>query len=325
MNYDIVLHIGANKTGSSAIQRFVQKNRASLLNRGFAIPDRTLGWSDKVTGEHVFTLQSWISNGYAPIEVEGFIEQLESTKPEGKTIFISAENLSNLGSAKIFTPLSKRRVKVIFYIRRQDDIIASSWQQWHSKVQSEFDAWLINALQSIGHWEQVINDWAEIVGRDNIDVAIFDREEFHDGDILKDFVTRLELDPEDLAWDYSFSESNPSFSDIITPLVAGNTSIFSDVHDNEFYKIVQEFTGTSYSKRKKVSLMTRVQRDNIFNYFKDQNERIKKQHFPNRKHLFKPIDHNKYNYLTEDEIKDEQLRFLTEFVYQLAKRIKDMS
>lgn len=107
--------------------------------------------------------------------------------------------------------------------------------------------------------------------------------------------------------------------------MAGNTSIFSDVHDNEFYKIVQEFTGTSYSKRKKVSLMTRVQRDNIFNYFKDQNERIKKQHFPNRKHLFKPIDHNKYNYLTEDEIKDEQLRFLTEFVYQLAKRIKDMS
>jgi len=66
MNYDIVLHIGANKTGSSAIQRFAQKNRASLLNRGFAIPDRTLGWSDKVTGEHVFTLQSWISNGYAP-------------------------------------------------------------------------------------------------------------------------------------------------------------------------------------------------------------------------------------------------------------------
>ena len=325
MNYDIVLHIGANKTGSSAIQRFAQKNRASLLNRGFAIPDRDLGWSDKVTGEHVFTLQSWISNGYAPIEVEGFLEQLESTKPEGNTIFISAENLSNLGAAKTFSPLAKRRVKVIFYIRRQDDIIASSWQQWHSKIQTDFDAWLIKAIQSIGHWEQVINDWAEIVGRDNIDVAIFDREEFHDGDILKDFVTRLELDPEDLVWDYSSSESNPSFSDIITPLVAGNTSIFSNVHDNDFYKIIQEFTGTSYSKRKKVSLMTRVQRDNIFNAFKDQNERIKNHYFPNRKHLFKPIDHNKYNYLTENEIKDEQLKFLTEFVYQVAKRIKDVS
>ena len=56
MDSRLILHIGANKTGSSAVQEFLRLNVAALRKLNYIVPDRELGTSDRVTGEHVFAL-----------------------------------------------------------------------------------------------------------------------------------------------------------------------------------------------------------------------------------------------------------------------------
>ena len=75
-----------------------------------------------------------------------------------RAVLISAENLSNGANFQFFNKiLPSMDCKVILYIRRQDELLTSSWQQWHSKVETDINAWLILALQQYGHWLRCID------------------------------------------------------------------------------------------------------------------------------------------------------------------------
>lgn len=318
---DFVLHIGANKTGSSAIQNFMRLNVEKFSDLGYYIPDRKLSKATGVTGEHVFALEDMFRRN----DKSGLLDKFGELKEWAgdRTTLISAENLSNLGRSNFFDEIGKKySLKVILYIRRQDELLTSSWQQWFSKVEQDFQAWLVLALQRIGHWERIVKAWEEICGKGNMRVRIFDRSEFIDGDIMADFLDCLNLS--DQRADFSFEvgkQINPSYTDVITPLVSGNRAIFQDANDSEFYKIVADLTQDSYSKGKKVSLMSRAQRETVVKFYQGQNERIRREYFPGRQRLFKAIDHSKYDYLSKDEMHEHQLRFLTHMIYGLYKKV----
>lgn len=321
MQYDFVLHIGANKTGSSAVQAFIRSNLAVFHDAGYMVPDSNLGTSDRITGEHVFAFQKYV----VPNDIKGLTAALDQLKAEvgGKTVLCSAENLSNPGRFQTFSEVVKKySIKIILYIRRQDELIASSWQQWPSKVMDDFNAWLVTALQNTGHWERTIANWENTVGADNVTVRLFERESFPEGNIMLDFMDCLGIPYEDADLVFPGSDINPSYSDAITGLVAGNRSIFKHQHDNEFYKMIQALTGEAYIESPKISLLTEKQRDNIAKFFEVQNERIREKYFPEREALFKPIDHSKYRYLTSEEMALEQRRILMHLIYSLWKQTK---
>jgi len=318
---DFVLHIGANKTGSSAIQNFMRLNVQKFSDLGYDIPDRKLSKATGVTGEHVFALEDMFRRN----DKSGLLKKFGELKDWAgdKTVLMSAENLSNLGRSDYFDEIGKKyTLKVVLYIRRQDELLTSSWQQWFSKVEQDFQAWLVLALQRIGHWERIVKAWEEICGKDNMRVRIFDRTEFLDGDIMTDFLDCLDL--ADKRDDFSYEtgkQINPSYTDVITPLVSGNRAIFQDANDSEFYKMVGDLTQEYYSKGKKVSLMSRAQRETVVQFFHVQNERIRREYFPDRTRLFKVVDHSKYDYFSKDEMHEQQLRFLTHVVHGLYQKI----
>lgn len=321
MQYDFFLHIGANKTGSSAIQSFIGANLELFQKAGFVVPDSSLGWSSRVTGEHVFAFQRYI----VAADVDGLtsvFDQLHASAG-GKTVLCSAENLSNPGRHQAFAKVgSKYKVKVILYIRRQDDLIASSWQQWQSKVSDDFNAWLIGALQSMGHWERVISAWESVVGTGNVIVRVFERESFPDGNVMLDFLECLGIPHQSVSPKFPAGDINPSFNDVITDLVAGNKAIFQNIHDNDFYKMIYDLTGDSYIERKKYSILSPGQRDQVIKFFEVQNERIRLKYFPDRKYLFKPLDNSKYRYLSKADAEREQRRILMHLIYALWRKGK---
>jgi len=319
---DIILHIGANKTGSSSIQRFLQKNKEILKDLGCLVPDKTLELGPAVTGEHVFALQKFVGGGEkSENELKKVITSLlDARETKDETILISAENMGSVQGAKLFKKaLKNRKVKIIFYIRRQDELIESSWQQWHSKRETDHDAWLIDAIRTIGHWEQVLNAWENVVGVENISVEVFERSVFPEGNIILDFVEKIGLSDKAESLVLKFQDANPSFLNYITPLVSGNEKIFDNVHDNDFYKMIGQLTGDKYSKGKKYSLMSKMQRENIMKYFSNHNERVRSKFFPDRERLFAEINHDKYQYATKDEMKELQMRFLTHLIYEIGK------
>lgn len=321
MDEQLTLHIGANKTGSSAIQRFIRANAALLRAHGFAVPDADLGWSGQVTGFHVFALQALI-NGRDPQAITERFDALMAGRPEGAGVLLSAENLSNPGNHALFAGVCARYpTRVILYVRRQDELFASSWQQWHAKIESDLDAWVIKALRTLGHWEETIAGWESVAGAGSVSVAVFEREDFPDGNVMADFLGRLGIDADTAGPVYPAGEVNPSFSDIITPLVAGNRAIFRDSNDNEFFDTVRALTGDAYVGRPRVSLLSAAQRDNIVAFYAAENERVCRRHFPGRPRLFRPVDHGAYRYLDEGEMLRAQLGFVTAMLYGLARRL----
>ncbi|MCV2891178.1 hypothetical protein [Ruegeria aquimaris] len=315
----IIFHIGASKTGSSAIQAFIRINQNFLTQHGFVIPDHMLGLGTRITGEHVFAFQNLISEPDNSLLRET-LKTLYSEADEGKTILVSAENLCNLGNHRFFSGLLEDfEPRVILYIRRQDDLLTSAWQQWHSKVETDLHAWIIKGMTKIGHWDKVIEDWESVVGEGNVDVRIFQREDMAEGDLLRDFLQALGLDPKSEDAQYEVGTVNPSYSDVITQLVSGNRGIFSNSHDNAFYKIVGSLTGKHYVENRKVSLITRDQRESILSYYDQINQRVCQKYFPDRPQLFAPVKHHNYQYLDEQEMMRRQLKFLTHMVFKLAE------
>jgi len=321
---DIIIHLGANKTGSSSIQKFIQKNTEKLRDLNYIIPDSKLGLGTSITGEQVFALQEFIGGGdKSAAKLKKKIDALiDSRESEDQTVLISAENMGTTQGALLFKKvLAKRKAKVIFYIRRQDELIASSWQQWHSKKEVDYDAWLIDAIRTLGHWEPIINAWEKVVGLENIALEVFERSAFTDGNIIVDFVEKIGAGQHSDELELVLKDANPTYLNYITPLVAGNDRIFSNIHDNEFYRMVGTLTGDKFSKGKKYSLMSQRQRENIMKYFGNQNERVRAKFFPDRERLFVDIDHNKYHYASKTEMQALQMRFMTTLLYEIGRKI----
>lgn len=320
MKKKLVLHIGAVKTGSSVIQCFIQRNLALLRKQGFVIPDRRLGLSDDITGEHVFALQEF----FGAKRHEDFSRTLFSLLDmieDNQTLLLSAENISNLGNHQFFADVcAKVDVRVILYIRRQDELLISAWQQWHSKVERDFNAWIVLALLKYGQWQRLTKDWESILGTNKMTVRVYQPDEFPNGNLLKDFTKALGLDSSSAKVNFEIGNINPSYSDIITPLVAGNQAIFRDAHDSAFYKLVDVLTKTNYVGGEKISIMTKEQRDKIVEFYRPINEAVCRQYFPDRERLFKSVDHREYRYINSADLVEEQLRFLAEMIFAISKK-----
>lgn len=320
MNRKVIFHIGASKTGSSAIQSFVAVNKDYFKKNGFVIPDKSLQLTDDITGEHVFSLQKFIGNDDR-VSLRKVLDTLNDDAPKERTILFSAENLSNLGNHQIFKDnLDGFDVKVILYIRRQDDLLCSAWQQWHSKIERDIHAWLIRALMYYGHWDRLIQNWESVVGEGNISVRLFQRDDMAEGDLSRDFLAALGLDPKTNEPNFDIGTINPSYNDIITSLVTNNPGIFANVHDNNFYSFIDKFTGDTYTKTRKVSLITREQRNSIIQYYANANQRVCKKYFPGRQELFAKVRHADYDYLTQEEMTERQMKFLTALIYRVGQK-----
>ena len=321
---ELILHVGVNKTGSSSIQKFIQVNAAKLQDLNFVIPDKNMGLGKQITGEHVFELQKYLKGDAEQIKaLQGKFEKIyKSCKKDGQKVLISAENLGTAQAAKVFkSVLDGRPAKVIIYIRRQDELIESSWQQWHSKVNQNYDAWLLEAIRIIGNWENILNCWEACVGQENIHLEVFERPRFPQGNIIRDFIDKIGVSGDD-DFELDLPDANPTYAQYITPLVEGNERIFDNVHDNEFYKMIGNLTGSKFRAKKKYSLMSRKQRENILKYFAAQNRRVCAKYFPERKSLFSELDHEKYTYLTKESARDLQLKFITTMLFELGKKVK---
>lgn len=321
----LVLHIGANKTGSSAIQEFLCLNAQRLADRGVMVAPADLMPGGPVSGQHVPFLEHLrddMANGRKIVAERVFLLMREL--PAGGKLVVSAENLSNLnGTHELFADaVAQHPTGVVLYIRRQDELLLSSWQQWGSKESADFWAWMIAQVGRRGNWRLALEPWEELVPRNRIAIRIYDRTRLHGQNVIADYLHTLGLADDIGAFEVPANTSNPSYSEAVLDFVKGNPLLFRDIHDNTTYEMIEKFTGDRFHRNPRESIITHEERLALLQKYSAVNAWVKNRYFPDSKEpLFPEPQAGDYDMIDRAKLVEQKWQFAASLIYGLSQRI----
>ncbi|WP_413718516.1 hypothetical protein [Silicimonas sp. MF1-12-2] len=190
----VILHIGGAKCGSSAIQAYLALNRDVLAGRGVAVPGVAMDFLSEVTGEQIWFFEDAVTSGDLP-RIEMRLRSLcrEAAERGFDSVVVSAENICNHPQLAplLAGVLSDTEVRIVFYIRRQDDFLISSWQQWNLKRFASLEEFLSARVGRDAGWLRMIAAWADAFGDDRVTVRPFLRSALRNGDVIDDFFENI--------------------------------------------------------------------------------------------------------------------------------------
>lgn len=178
-NYDVVFHIGAPKTGSSAIQKFLLEHRQALKTLGFYYPEHGLdenGVSGGHTGFGLNIKKEKLSEAKAV-----FTAWMDEAGKQELTLLISAESLF-FHPEKLKDMVSGLRCKILAFYRSPIDNIFSNYNQSVKRLFSTttFDQFVekILAADSDFYSGRLFIKWVELFGKKELIVARYDADLF---------------------------------------------------------------------------------------------------------------------------------------------------
>jgi len=197
----LYLHVGLHKTGTSSIQVALGRYKGLLKDNGiFAIPGNSAGLFRREGSD---LEREAMFSGYGAVIDKEFVERKIGGIKFDKKNIISSEFLSWLFSAeeiyrlKSVLQLYFDELKIVIYIRRQDKLIVSHFQQ-ASKNNNVFNGFYYSGCSrsiptSKDNYDEYldfnerIKTWENAFGRNNIIIRVMESELLFKGDITKDF------------------------------------------------------------------------------------------------------------------------------------------
>ncbi len=208
---DLVLHIGSGKTGTSSIQRLLRRNRRLLRERGVLFPaspgrrrHTRFGLFFKTDDELVET-RPYRAQGHRSPEAfrETFRTELaaEIEKAEPSTVLISDEALygsddAALARLRSFSDAHSQRLRLVCYLRRQDNHLVSRYQQ---VVKTGETRTLAERTADLAHTKTYdyaarLDTWGRLVQPDALVVRRFEQGAFLADSLYADFLDAAGLD-----------------------------------------------------------------------------------------------------------------------------------
>lgn len=180
MDYDLVLHIGAPKAGSSAIQAFLVSNRAILEKAGYCYPEHGLD-INQVSGGHSQQFGVKLINGELAGAAECLAGWLATAREKNLCLLLSAEAFYRQAE-KLKELTSGLRVKVLAYFRDPVESMISSYNQSvkrHYNTQ-KFTLFAKQQFKSkmVDKSGEIFKVWLEYFGKENVQVLPYDKKTF---------------------------------------------------------------------------------------------------------------------------------------------------
>lgn len=200
---DLYIHIGAPKTGTTAIQHYLLANREHLArNCGVLYPSGGLmGAGHHVIGAAVFPERSYRLKGVTRKDalqrsLDDVHKEMESFEPH--TVILSTEYLWRELSAEdvrsLLQPFSRCRIRIVAYLRRQDLLAQSLYvQAVKGGLADPFPAWLERVAGSgrAGFdFHKVLSAWTTAGVPAEVIVRVYERSQLK-SDICSDFLTTV--------------------------------------------------------------------------------------------------------------------------------------
>lgn len=201
----LFVHIGMPKTGTTAIQNFCYENQKILNQKGYDYPKFAHIYGDTIAR---------VRNGHflVPEEIAQNKEVFQKNMALVMERFQTVPNII-LSDEAIWTPAAKCKVvcnalkeesakggfqvKVILYLRRQDQYLSSIWNQY-VKGKNETKPWdeFVQNPSQAGKMNYATNlkQITSILGKDAVTVRRFEPKRFIGGSIYADFLQAVGLE-----------------------------------------------------------------------------------------------------------------------------------
>ncbi|ELV9537882.1 hypothetical protein QNF79_001780, partial [Campylobacter coli] len=290
------VHIGTVKTGTTTIQKFLHDNRNILLKQKCYYPfycsaldsyrfpkickiDQNkyyysghISMSQSERNMHLLKLKNEIVFHDKIILSSECFHELLFTVQEIKDLWCS---LLEIGFSKIY---------IVLYVRDPLDLAVSFYNTelllnrrirycLFEKCNSSVDY----AIHVANH-KKTIENWGEVFGRENLIVRLFDKDEFYQGDLLKDFIHSIGLE-----WDDEFII--PERQNETIDLLGIELTKFLNLHLGNVLKADIQKHFTSKDFHLKFQPPKEVVQSYI-DYFEESNEWVRKEFFPHKERLF---------------------------------------
>ena len=340
----LIIHIGAGKCGSSAIQAYLGANAAALRAQGVLIPGLDLTTNARVYGQQINFFVNLLGapelanlphSPHQPTRPDAALivrRRLATLKEEMDksnlhTLIISAENLSGLHAySRLFSEEKAHfDVHIVAYIRRQDEYLSSSWGQWYVKAYKNIGEYLSARAPVDGDWYAMLTPWLEDFGRDRVHVRLFDRKTMYNGDVVDDFIKTIGLPVDENH--KKIGIINESNDERLISLAHHVQDEFTSIHDMSFYDAMNELLGKdSRQNKSKPYIFDPEIRSKIMDYYSQSNENVKRiffQKIPRDTRLFPSPAKNEVLDLSPIEKLEKEISMLTKIVYSLTRKLSE--
>lgn len=287
----ITIHIGSYKTGSTAIQQYLKRNRSALLKNGWIYPHASCR-NDNAHHLLPFALQQHTLQG--DTEAENLVSLIlqESNARGANNILLSSEvffSLTPVEIQKLAALLSGYEVKIVCYLRRQDRFIHSFYMQRIKESSDRLaaapeDYEGFNEIVDILRYDNIINLWEVEFGKNSTTIELFEKEKLKHG-VIDNFSKLVGLDF--LGAEHKSIRTNLT---IKTELIEYLRSINSlDIPPEVHETILKELNHLSREypdHYTNFSFISPTQQKYILSLYTESNDKLRRRYFPDLKYLF---------------------------------------
>jgi hypothetical protein len=278
----IYLHIGMHKTGTTSLQRFLYSNHDVLLRHGFLYP--RLDAAEYAHYQHVTKIRQLES---APERFFAFIDDALRQRADA-SLLISSEYLDavrhpdqrrSLVHRLAQLKISGCTVKIIVYLRRQDEFIESLYQSTvrNPKLRGTmtFPEFLHDQSAHLDYLA-MLDDWAEEFGAGNLIVRIYAKDRLVNGSVIDDFLDILGIRSLD-GFIALAKDANRSYSAGVIEYLRQTNRLRNEEDQTALFSLLQEAIPDEWLYKRpgeRHHYLDRAQRLSLLDSYRDSNRKV---------------------------------------------------
>lgn len=237
----IVLHVGAGKCGSSALQRFLSINPEIVLEDGRRICYHVITKKGIFSGSDVkkraerSVHKYWNSQDFKIISTLDYAYFFENLSEEDIHVFSAEAWINEVGheSIKLFLQQVGKPVTILMYVRPQIPLMNSAFWQWGAWADADPQEWIKSRVRNGAKWFSKYESFTKLDKVEECKVRILS------GDIVEDFLSifgETNIERNDLG-----SLSNKSLSGELLRIMQRNRHLRPGVHASGIDFVLEKY------------------------------------------------------------------------------------